>query len=232
MPGNKAITMENATTQRARGQKLRLLPAKAVFWQEKNMLIVADPHFGKAQLFRERGIPVPRGTTATDLQRLTRLLADLQPASLLFLGDLTHGPVNNPERYEQLIAAWRGRHAKVRLLLVSGNHDEQAGVPAPFAFDWVGTVRQEAPFVFTHKPQDFAAGYNLAGHVHPAVAMAGRGGLKATLPCFCFGPDQGLLPAFGGFTGCQLIRPRRADRIFVIADDAVIARPAQATPGG
>ena len=229
MPGSKTFTMENAIIHRERGQKLHLLPAKAVFWQEKKMLIIADPHFGKAQLFRERGIPVPRGTTATDLQRLTQLLTNLQPETLLFLGDLTHGPVNNPGRFERLIAPWRRRHAKVRLLLVSGNHDRQDGGGLAFEFDWVGTARNEAPFVFTHQPQDSAVGYNLAGHLHPAVAMAGRGGLKATLPCFCFGPDQGLLPAFGGFTGCQVIRPRRKDRVFVIADDAVIAAPVKTT---
>ncbi len=229
MPGSKAFIMGNTIIHRARGQKLLLLPAKAAFWQEKKMLIVADPHFGKAQLFRERGVPVPQGTTATDLQRLTRLLADLEPETLLFLGDLIHGPVNNPVRFERLIAAWRRRHAAVGLLLVSGNHDRQVGEPLPFEFDWVGKARHEAPFVFTHQPRDTAGGYNLAGHLHPAVVMTGRGGLKATLSCFCFGPDQGLLPAFGGFTGCQVIRPRSKDRVFVIADDAVIAAPVRAT---
>jgi hypothetical protein len=34
------------------------------------MLIVADPHFGKAALFRKQGIAVPAGTIAADLQRL------------------------------------------------------------------------------------------------------------------------------------------------------------------
>ena len=214
------------------GQRLVLLPERALYWREKKMLVVADAHFGKAQLFRERGIPVPQGTTAADLQRLTRLLADLRPATLLFLGDLTHGSMDNHESYERRVAPWRAAHKHVAMALVSGNHDRQSGPPpSSFGFDWVGTVRREDPFVFTHQPQDAAAGYNLAGHLHPAVAMTGRGGLKATLPCFCFSPDQALLPAFGGFTGCQVIRPRSEDRVFVIADNTVIAAPVRATTG-
>ena len=214
------------------GQRLLLLPERTLFWMEKKMLVVADAHFGKAQLFRERGIPVPQGTTAADLERLSRLMDDLQPRKLLFLGDLTHGPIDNPDVYVRRITPWRQRYRDIELLLVSGNHDRQGKAPpAPFGFDWVGKVRHEGPFVFTHQPQDTAAGYNLAGHLHPAVAMSGRGGLKASLPCFCFGPQRALLPAFGSFTGCQVIRPEAEDQVFVIADDAVIAPPARAAAG-
>ncbi len=206
-----------------RGQRLVLLPERALFWREKKMLVVADAHFGKAQLFRERGVPVPQGTTAADLERLSRLLAGLAPKILLFLGDLTHGPIDNPNIYERLVAPWRATHKRVAMALVSGNHDRWGGPPpASFGFDWVGAKRHEAPFVFTHQPQSSAAGYNLAGHLHPAVTMRGRGGLAATLPCFCFGPQKALLPAFGSFTGCQTIRLGAEDQVFVIADEAVI----------
>ncbi len=210
------------------GQRLVLLPERALYWMEKKMLVVADAHFGKAQLFRERGIPVPEGTTAADLERLSRLMADFNPETLLFLGDLTHGPLDNPDVYERLVAPWRAAHQRVAFALVSGNHDRRGGAPSPFGFDWVGTMRPEGPFVFTHQPQGTAAGYNLAGHLHPAVALTGRGGLRASLPCFCFGPQRALLPAFGSFTGCQVIRPGGEDQVFVIADDAVLAAPTRA----
>jgi metallophosphoesterase superfamily enzyme len=38
----------------------------------KRTLFVADVHFGKAAAFRAGGVPLPRGSTATDLERLTR----------------------------------------------------------------------------------------------------------------------------------------------------------------
>ena len=51
------------------GQRLVLLPERAVFWKQAKMLIVADPHFGKAQVFRDSGIPIPGGPTAEDIRR-------------------------------------------------------------------------------------------------------------------------------------------------------------------
>ncbi len=38
------------------------------------MLLIADPHFGKAASFRSRGIAVPVGTTRYDLDRLAELI--------------------------------------------------------------------------------------------------------------------------------------------------------------
>ena len=230
-PGGRGPDRSRCVEHTLCGQRLVLLPERALYWRERKMLVVADAHFGKAQLFRERGIPVPQGTMAADLQRLSRLITDLGPHTLLFLGDLTHGPIGDRQAYDDRVGPWRAAHPSVVFALVSGNHDRWGGPPSPaFGFDWVGEERHEDPFTFTHKPQGAAAGYNLAGHLHPAVAMRGRGGLAATLPCFCFGPDQGLLPAFGSFTGCQRIRPRTADRVFVIADDAVIALPVKKRP--
>ena len=49
-----------------RGQNLILSPERALFWCEEKLLVVADPHFGKAQMFRDKAIPIPGGTTAGD----------------------------------------------------------------------------------------------------------------------------------------------------------------------
>jgi metallophosphoesterase superfamily enzyme len=124
------------------------------------------------------------------------------------------------------MAPWRETYADISFLLVSGNHDRHSEIPSSFRFDWIGMEWRDSPFVFSHQPQRAVAGYNLAGHLHPAVALTGRGGLKATLPCFCFGAAQALLPAFGGFTGSQPIRPKPEDTLFVIADDVVMQLPA------
>ena len=215
-----------------RGQRLLLLPARALFWRKRKMLVVADPHFGKAQLFRERGIPVPQGTTEDDLARLSRLMDILRPRRLLFLGDLTHGPLEDAAAYDRHITPWRRHYRNVEILLVSGNHDRRSGMPpAAFRVDRIATEMGDGPFRFSHRPQRSRARYGLAGHLHPAVVMTGRGGLKATLPCFYFGPQGALLPAFGGFTGNHAIRPIPDDRVFVIADNAVLELPETAQDG-
>jgi uncharacterized protein len=42
------------------------------------------------------------------------------------------------------------------------------------------------------------------------------------LPCFWFGKYVAVLPAFGSFTGTYTVLPKQGDRVFVVADTAVI----------
>jgi metallophosphoesterase superfamily enzyme len=65
-------------------------------------------------------------------------------------------------------------------------------------------------------------GYVLAGHVHPAVRLYGPARQRERLPCFAFGRDVGILPAFGDFTGFGDVDPREFERIYAIADDRVL----------
>ena len=58
----------------------------------------------------------------------------------------------------------------------------------------------------------------LAGHVHPCAVLAGAAGQRKRLPCFWFGPDVGVLPAFGEFTGQAEVRAKEGDRVRVIGN--------------
>jgi DNA ligase-associated metallophosphoesterase len=205
------------------GQHLLLSPERAVFWKQARMLIVADPHFGKAQVFRANGIPVPVGTTSDDIGRLSALMEGLKPDELLVLGDLMHGRIDSGRAFSATIDKWRRRWSGVRFCLVTGNHDLRAGPPpASFRFDRIVAQRVTTPFVFTHEPAAHAGSYVIAGHVHPAVAVVGKARQKETLRCFCFGETRGLLPAFGSFTGNRAIRPQPRERVYGIAGSDVI----------
>jgi DNA ligase-associated metallophosphoesterase len=204
------------------GQTIVLHSERALFWKDARTLVVADPHFGKAQVFREKGIPLPEGTTARDLDRLSALVAAFQPKVLLILGDLVHGPLAVRESLERRVTRWRRKHPQLVLWLVRGNHDRRAGrPPGPFGFDQVAMELVRDPFRFTHAPSANGPGYGMAGHLHPAVTLSGAGRQKETLPCFWFGEQGAVLPAFGSFTGTRAVRPSAGDRLYVIVDDEV-----------
>jgi metallophosphoesterase superfamily enzyme len=110
--------------------------------------------------------------------------------------------------------------------LVRGNHDARAGdPPRELDVECVTAPLLQLPFVLHHHPRRSDAGYVLCGHIHPAVNLSGRGRQHVRLPCFWFGQAIGVLPAFGEFTGVGEADVESGDRIYVVADDAVIAVP-------
>jgi metallophosphoesterase superfamily enzyme len=109
------------------------------------------------------------------------------------------------------------------MYLVRGNHDYWAGdPPAEWDIICVNEPLLEPPFVFCHYPQEADEGYTLAGHLHPAVVLTGSGKQRERLPCFFFGLQGGMLPAFGSFTGAAIVHPQAGDKVYVIAENEVI----------
>ena len=140
------------------------------------------------------GIPIPGGTTAADIGRLSSLVERLQPDELLVLGDLMHGRIDGGRNFSATVDTWRRRWAGILLTMVTGNHDLRAGPPpTPFRLDRIVAQHVCGPFVFSHKAQTTysRSRYTIAGHVHPAVFVSGKGHQRETLPCFCFGEKRG-----------------------------------------
>lgn len=204
------------------GEELVLHPFKAVFWPKESILLIADLHLGKATHFRKEGIAVPAAVSDTNWDRLTALLLEFKPKRVLILGDLFHSHYNSEwEDFGQLLAQFN----QISFELVSGNHDILPAID----YDRINlTVYPESlfitPFWFTHHPieEHITEGYNLSGHIHPGVRMKGNGRQYLRLPCFLFGPSQGILPAFGAFTGMATVRPTKRDQVFVIGGDEII----------
>jgi DNA ligase-associated metallophosphoesterase len=206
------------------GARLGLLPQRAACLIDERCLLVADAHIGKAVSFRGLGVPVPRGTTTQTLQRLGDAIEVSGARRVVFLGDLLHSARAHAAATLDAFMAWRRRHAAIELLLVRGNHDEHAGDPPPqWAVHVVDEPLRIGGIALCHHPQSLPGAYVLAGHVHPCALLGGRAHQRLRLPCFHFGAGCGVLPAFGAFTGMRALRSGPGERVFVVADDRVIA---------
>jgi uncharacterized protein len=214
-----------ALTVEVGGRPIVLLPQRAAFLPDDRLLLVADAHFGKAQSFRRLGVPVPGGTTETNLRALSELVAYTDAIGIVFLGDLMHAKHARAPATMQAVQAWRARHHALAMTLVRGNHDSRAGdPPADWALDVVDEPWFAGPFALCHHPAPVEGRYTIAGHLHPA-AVVGRGIDRLRLPCFHFGPRVGVLPAFGDFTGTHVVQAEPGDRVFVVAQDSVRPLP-------
>ena len=197
---------------------------KALWLPAISTLIVSDLHFGKAAHFRKHGLAMPSQMDEANISRLESLLARTAAQHLVFSGDAFHSEASLVlERFR----AWRHSLPHISFRLVRGNHDILSALwYAALGMVVVEDSLELGGLAICHDPADAKPSselYYLAGHVHPAVRLQGAGRQSLSLPCFLFGPSQGLLPAFGAFTGNHIVRPSSADRVWVCTGERVMA---------
>jgi DNA ligase-associated metallophosphoesterase len=204
------------------GAQLHLLADKAIYYPAERSLLIADAHFGKAAAYRKLGQPVPHGTTENNLRRLDALL-DVWPCDeLIFLGDFLHAPESHAAGTLAALAEWRGRHESLNITLIRGNHDKRAGDPPAYLNIKVVTEPLLlGPFALQHEPDPHPTHHVLAGHVHPAYRLYGKGRQRLRLPCFYVKKTLTLLPAFGAFTGGMNIEREQESRVYVVGDTTI-----------
>jgi DNA ligase-associated metallophosphoesterase len=205
------------------GNTFWLSSQRAMYWEEAQTLVASDLHLGKSGHFRKSGIAVPQEVMKQDLMRLFDLLQHYSPKRLLVVGDLFHSHANKELDW---FLRWRNDMPQLEFLLVKGNHDilnqawyEAAGIDTVEHWNHHGID-------FSHEPaQALAAAPGLpvvCGHIHPGIAISGPGRQHLRMPCFFFGKTQCILPAFGLFTGTHVVKPKRTDVVFAIADNQII----------
>lgn len=208
------------------GETLLLDPDYAIFWPKASILMTADLHLGKGSHFRRAGIAVPLGVQSGNFTRLAKLLAKHQPQRVIFLGDLFHSEYNQVwGDFQHFIA----QYPQIAFELVPGNHDI---LPQQLYEASLLTIRpaiyEVPPFLLSHHPAAAVTSINqdqywLCGHIHPCVYLRDKFGRQSLrLPCFHFSERQGILPAFGEFTGMASIKTQKNDRVFVLAEGEVV----------
>ena len=197
-----------------------MLPERCIYWKSKSCLLIADVHLGKVDHFRKNGIAIPPDVTSVNYTLMSGLFNRFKPKSVIFLGDLFHSDQNKDwDIFKSFIESYD----QIEFTLIKGNHDIIEDSKLDALMDCVvSSSLQSGPFVFSHEPLQETTLYNLCGHIHPTIQLRGKGLQSVRLPCFYFGKTQGILPAFGSFTGGYTLDSKNAEDIFIIAENEVI----------
>ena len=203
-------------------QHFILSPEKALFWKERDMLVIADAHFSKEMHFRKNGIAVPGDILQKDLQRLDTLIQLFQPKQLLFLGDMFHSDAN--EGLSEFMG-WRKRHHIMDIQLIIGNHDVLHRDWYHFAdIHCVEELLITENILWSHDRivTENSDLINICGHIHPYIRLLGMAKQTLRLQCFWCAENFAIMPAFGRFTGGRVIHPSKRDKIFAAAENEII----------
>ncbi len=200
---------------------------RIIFWEDEKALILSDSHFGKTGHFRKSGIAVPQHIFLEDLQRLFALLQFYKPEQLIVVGDFFH---SNANKENLLFEKWRNDVSQLAILLIKGNHDV-------LHKDWYKKSNVQlfsdeplriSNLAFIHDYSDIkshpqhADAYFLTGHLHPGIFIKGKSRQSLRFPCFYFGDEFAVLPAFSKFSGLALIEKKKKDTVFAIVDKDLI----------
>ncbi len=169
----------------------------ALWWAEARILCVSDLHLGKAErMARRGGALLPPYDTRETLTRLMSELSELDPQSVVCLGDSFDDGISAENLDEadrlQIAAMMAGR----RWFWIEGNHD-------PGDLGLGGTTVTDlarGPLTFRHIAARRPVAGEVSGHYHPKIGIATRAG-HVTRPCFVHDEMRLILPAFGAYTG-------------------------------
>lgn len=215
--------MSSSFIKTVQNQTWKLLAEKAIYWQERQTLIITDLHIGKSGHFRKSGIAAPSTLNAKNLERLGKLIQKHAPSTLLILGDLFHSKANREWlEFEEWLEDFYG----LDIQLVTGNHDLLHQSFYESANIIVFETLEIDDFLFVHDPNDMnktnSTRTMVAGHIHPGISIKGKGRQSLRFPCFLFSDTKILLPAFGEFTGLYTIKPEENEQVFAVVEGSVI----------
>jgi hypothetical protein len=181
------------------GHRLMLDPSGAAWCPASRTLIVSDLHLEKGSAYAQRGSLVPPLDTRLTLERLTAVVRNYGPVTVIALGDSFH----DNDASVRLQAADRDRLARLttasRFVWVLGNHDAAPRGAEALGGAWVAEYTL-GPLLFRHQAQAGAAPGEVCGHHHPKARVPARGG-TVSRPCFVADGRRLMLPAFGAYTG-------------------------------
>jgi len=190
-------------------------------------LVVADLHVGRDEA---SNVTLPLGERPDLVDRLGALLAETDPETVVFAGDVLHRFDAASERARETVDELADvcRDAGVRPVFIRGNHDTvlpelRDGVESAH----VVNADPRTVVCHGHEIPEVSADRYVVGHDHPAITIEGQ-----RHPCFLeipeahCGADVLMLPAFSRLApGVTVNDARGGDLQSPLVDSLADARP-------
>jgi len=179
------------------GETFVATPGGALFWPNRQALLVADLHLEKASWFASGGQFLPPYDSHATLTALAEEVDRTGATRLYCLGDSFHdrfGCDRLPEAARELLVSLT---ARLNWTWIVGNHDPG------FADHCGGTIVdevEEGGIILRHEAVRGESRPEMSGHFHPKLRLHLRG-RRVSRRCFVVSDRKIIFPAFGSLTG-------------------------------
>jgi metallophosphoesterase superfamily enzyme len=184
------------------------LDARLALWlATTRALVVADLHWGYAESHRAHGNLLPAWGDADIAARLRGLIADYQPAEMIWLGDSLHTLAGRSAAETFLL------ESAVPVTILAGNHDARWSRAQELR-----TVTRGGYFLH-HGDQSpaFPDGQvEIVGHHHPAFVWHDGAGTHLKLPALVASDSRLVLPAFSPWAAGSPWPERSGEVVYAI----------------
>jgi len=179
------------------GHTLEPLAAGALYWQAEDTLLVADLHLEKGAAFAALGMLLPPYDTRSTLSRLGKIIAAVNPARVIALGDSFHRSECADHLVADDLASLTDLQKGRDWYWICGNHDPR--LPASIGGTVCATLTMSG-VILRHEPSEDTSGPEIVGHLHPVARIARRGAVIRRR-CFATDGNRLVMPAFGAYAG-------------------------------
>jgi putative SbcD/Mre11-related phosphoesterase len=187
---------------------------RALFIESEALLAVADLHLGYAWAHRFNGQLMPVDGGHPGAQLLGQMAAEYHAKKLVILGDIMHQAVPVPQAVDEVRGLLTLRD-QLELILLAGNHDRRLETVlaklAPgfelrkeYSMRGMRLLHGDQPLCNLEAGERF-----IIGHEHPAIILGDGVSTSAKFPCFLYGEEGIILPAFSPWAAGSPINSRR-----------------------
>lgn len=179
--------------------RLALVPdlSGALWLPDERTLVVADLHLEKGSAYAARGVFLPPYDSTATLAALTAAILRHAPVRVIALGDSFHDRQAQTRITAESLAALRLLQKGRDWLWITGNHDPEIG--SKMGGESAAEIAL-AGVTLRHEPDPDEAGFEIAGHLHPAAKVRMRG-RALRRRCFALSGQRCIMPAMGAYAG-------------------------------
>jgi uncharacterized protein len=160
-----------------------LLIGKTLFFPKEEILVIGDLHLGYEEMLRKQGITLPFNQLSSTKQEIKRIVKKIgKVKKIILLGDVMHFfNFDKGENFQikDFLKFLEKLVGKDNLVLIRGNHDKFE----IFGYNFIDYY-MKGEIAFFHGNKMFEKLKNkeikiwVVGHIHPAVWLQERGGVK------------------------------------------------------